>query len=119
MSNQEISIEFSKARYDALKYSIAKQDTTIEQELAMHLYKLYYKYVPNQVREYVENCIEEAIPAAAQTDENPRQSEPLTSRRRNSRRSDVTELNANETLSAVAPESVEDQEEGQGMAMSM
>jgi len=118
MPNQEISIEFSKARHDALKYSIAKQDTTIEQELAMHLYKLYYKYVPNQVREYVENCIEEAIPAA-QSEGNPQQSENVPSRRRNSRRPEVAEINANETLSATASESVEEAEEGQGMAISM
>ena len=119
MPNQEISIEFSKARYDALKYSIAKQDTTIEQELAMHLYKLYYKYVPNQVREYVENCIEEAIPTAAQSEGNPQQFENVPSRRRNSRRQEVAEINANETLSAAAPESADGQEEEQGMAMSM
>ena len=57
MPNQDITIQFASAKYDALDYFFQKYDTTIEAELAKHLKRLYQSNVPMKVKEYIERDI--------------------------------------------------------------
>ena len=59
MSMSEMKLSFSAEKLEALRYFMDKKQQTIEQELQDYLEKTYEKSVPAQVREYVENRMEQ------------------------------------------------------------
>lgn len=50
----EIKIKFPKQKLDALTFFLRKRDTTVEAELGNALSRLYDKYVPPTVRDYLD-----------------------------------------------------------------
>lgn len=55
MKKTSIEISFESEQLSALKQYMSKKELTIEAELEEALRKIYEKYVPQQVREYIEN----------------------------------------------------------------
>lgn len=55
MKKTSIEISFESEQLSALKQYMAKKELTIEAELEETLKKMYEKYVPQQVREYIES----------------------------------------------------------------
>lgn len=54
MQNEKITIEFNSEKYKALKTFGAKKGLNVNNELEDILEKLYQKYVPAPVKEYIE-----------------------------------------------------------------
>lgn len=54
MKNVTIIIEFEEEKMKALKKYIGKKNSSYEKELVLFTDKLYKKYVPLPVREYIE-----------------------------------------------------------------
>lgn len=66
MKKTELSISFDKEKLSALKRYMGKKELNLEDELADTVVKLYEKYVPAPVREYIEECAAmDAAPAPA------------------------------------------------------
>ncbi len=119
MNETEIKLMFSTEKLDALRYFMSKREVSIENEMKDYLDKTYEKIVPAHVREYVEsrleqNTVQEQASSntlqAQQTEQHPRQT-----RRQRGQTADV---NAN-TLQSQAENTSTDEEETQGMNMSM
>jgi uncharacterized glyoxalase superfamily metalloenzyme YdcJ len=58
MSATELKVPFPSERLDALRFFMDKKQQTVEKELQDYLDKTYEKFVPQNVREYVESRIE-------------------------------------------------------------
>lgn len=130
MADREIKIAFPEKKMEALVFFLGEQNEKIEEVLTAHLDKTYEKYVPQQVRKFVDSQI-----AAAQEEAPVRASraqrqagEPRETGRRNARQ--ATRQNAsrqeahraeNETVvqENEAAQSVADSEEMPGMSMGM
>ncbi len=54
MRQTNLTIVFEEAKLTALKRYLAKKEIGLEDEMISALNKLYEKYVPAQVREYIE-----------------------------------------------------------------
>ena len=50
-----VTIKYDEEKLNAIKQYMAKKDADLEEELADVLLKLYEKYVPQAVREYIES----------------------------------------------------------------
>jgi len=61
-SNESISVQMESEKLKATKRYMEKKDVSIEQELADALVKLYEKYVPVAVREYIDETTEDSKP---------------------------------------------------------
>lgn len=58
MKKAALTLQFEQEKLRALRFYMAKKDSTPESELDEHLVKLYEKYVPAQTREYIESMPE-------------------------------------------------------------
>ena len=63
MKKEAITIQMDAEKLRAVKRYMEKKDADLEQELGDSLQKLYEKYVPSSVREYIDEGCEDA-PAA-------------------------------------------------------
>ncbi len=62
MKKESISVQMESEKLKATKRYMEKKDVSIEQELADALVKLYEKYVPVAVREYIDETTEDSKP---------------------------------------------------------
>ena len=60
MKQVNLSIAFEEEKHNALKWYMGKKELELEAELTDALMKLYEKYVPAPVREYIDGCAEPA-----------------------------------------------------------
>lgn len=67
MAEREIRIGFPEAKMEALEFFMGKKDETAEDALREHLDKTYEKYVPPQVREFVESRMQPDGAESSQT----------------------------------------------------
>lgn len=127
MSTTDLKVPFPSERLDALRFFMDRKQQTVEKELQDYLDKTYEKFVPQNVREYVESRIEpeqnQVQTAESQQASAPEESQAPASRERQPRPSrrqreqsapDLTPANESQTESEGPAE-----EETQGMTMSM
>ena len=62
MKEVTLNITFDEAKLSALKRYMGKKELDLDREMTDSLVKLYEKYVPAPVREYIDEC---ASPASA------------------------------------------------------
>lgn len=75
MKKENISISMESEKLRATKKYMEKKEVSLEQELADALLKLYEKYVPAPVREYIDEAAEDGKALAkAKKAEAPEQS---------------------------------------------
>ena len=55
MKNTTLTLTFNTERLDALAYHMGKKEADLKEELSDYLQKMYEKYVPPAVREYIES----------------------------------------------------------------
>ena len=60
MKEVTLNITFDEAKLSALKRYMGKKDLDLDREMTDALVRLYEKYVPAPVREYIDEC---ALPA--------------------------------------------------------
>lgn len=127
MSTTELKVPFPSERLDALRFFMDKKQQTVEKELQDYLDKTYERFVPQNVREYVESRIEpeqnqeqtaESQQASA-TGENlapvSRERQPRPSRRQREQAAPETPPAPESQTEAQEPA----EEEVQGMTMGM
>jgi len=56
MKQDTVTVSFDAAKLKAIKLYMSRKGVFLEQELAEQLNKLYEKYVPVNVREYIEEA---------------------------------------------------------------
>lgn len=135
MNMTELKVSFAAEKLDALRFFMGKKQQAIEQELQEYLDKTYEKIVPAQVREYVESHIEQ--PSAQEqtpTDQqvsSPQQQAPEQDKEKapaakdrpaRSPRRQKEQVVTGSSFASEAQTETEgpaEQEEGQGMTMSM
>ena len=67
MKKESITVQMDGEKLRAVKRYMEKKDADLEQELCDSLQKLYEKYVPSSVREYIdEGCEDAPAPAKKQ-----------------------------------------------------
>ncbi len=54
MKQDTVTVSFDAAKLKAIKLYMSRKGVSLEQELAEQLNKLYEKYVPVNVRDYIE-----------------------------------------------------------------
>lgn len=64
MKKENITLSMEAEKLRATKRYMEKKDISIEQELSDALTKLYEKYVPAPVREYIDEATEDSKPQA-------------------------------------------------------
>lgn len=62
MKKENITLSMEAEKLRATKRYMEKKDVSIEQELSDALTKLYEKYVPAPVREYIDEATEDSKP---------------------------------------------------------
>ena len=62
MKNTTLTLTFNTERLDALTYHMGKKEADLKEELGDYLQKMYEKYVPPGVREYIGERGEAARP---------------------------------------------------------
>lgn len=67
MKKETVTISMDAEKLRAVKRYMGKKDADMEAELAESLQKLYEKYVPGSVREYIDEGAEDAPSAPAPT----------------------------------------------------
>ncbi len=130
MADREIKITFPEKKMEALVFFLGEQNEKIEEVLTAHLDKTYEKYVPQQVRKFVDSQIaveQEEVPV--RVPRAPRQTrEPSETGRRNARqgtRQNASREEAQSTQSEAeaqeheADQSVAEPEETSAMCMGM
>ena len=60
MKQVNLTIAFDEEKHNALKWYMSKKELELEAEMTDALMKLYEKYVPAPVREYIDGCTEPA-----------------------------------------------------------
>lgn len=65
MKNESITIQFETEKLRAVKRYMEKKDADLTQELCDSLQKLYEKYVPATVREYIDEGADDETPTTA------------------------------------------------------
>lgn len=63
MKKERISIQMESEKLKATKRYMEKKDASLELELADALVKLYEKYVPVPVREYIDEAAKDSKPS--------------------------------------------------------
>lgn len=63
MKNSVVTISFEEEKLSAVKRYMKKKDADLEAELSAYLGKLYDKYVPSGVQEYIAEREAEDAPA--------------------------------------------------------
>ncbi|MDD4492754.1 MAG: DUF6103 family protein [Eubacteriales bacterium] len=64
MKNSVVSISFEDEKLNAVKRYMKKKNTDLEEELSAQLEKLYQKYVPAGVQEYIAERDSDDVPIA-------------------------------------------------------
>lgn len=64
MKKDTVTIQMDTEKLRAVKRYMEKKDADLEQELCDSLQKLYEKYVPAAVREYIDEGCEDTPPSA-------------------------------------------------------
>lgn len=59
MKKEAISVQMDAEKLRAVKRYMEKKDADLEQELCDQLQRLYEKYVPANVREYIDESMED------------------------------------------------------------
>lgn len=127
MSTTELKVPFPSEQLDALRFFMDKKQQTVEKELQDYLDKTYEKFVPLNVREYVESRIEpeqnQEQTAEPQQASAPEENQASASRERQPRQSRrQRELATPEThpdLESQTEAQEPAEEENQGMTMNM
>lgn len=129
MADKEIKITFPEKKMEALVFFLGEQNEKVEDVLTAHLDKTYEKYVPQQVRKFVESQMSVADERNTQetgrqrqtreqgrrnSRQNARQNAVSHEERRSTRNSEIQEQAAVQEESA-APESDETQSMSMGM----
>ena len=73
MKKENISVQMEAEKLRATKKYMEKKEVSLEQELADSLLKLYEKYVPAPVREYIDEAAEDTASAQRKAKEKNRQ----------------------------------------------
>lgn len=63
MKNSTVSLSFDEEKLSAVRRYMQKKNTHLEKELTVQLEKLYQKYVPATVQEYISARDSEIAPA--------------------------------------------------------
>ena len=58
MKQDTVTVSFDAAKLKAIKLYMSRKEVSLEQELAEQLQKLYERYVPVNVRDYIEEAEE-------------------------------------------------------------
>ena len=87
MKEVTLNITFNEAKLSALKRYMGKKELDLDREMTDALVRLYEKYVPAPVRDYIDEC---ALPAPAP--------------RKYQRKAKLTEPSPNEEAEEVANE---------------
>lgn len=66
MKKEAITVSMDAEKLRATKRYMLKKDADLERELCDQLQRLYEKYVPANVREYIDEGDEDAAPAPAE-----------------------------------------------------
>ena len=78
MKKESISVQLEAEKLRAIRKYMEKKDADIEGELADALLKLYEKYVPAAVREYIdETATEQAKPTKNTKPKEPKSTAPI------------------------------------------
>lgn len=78
MKKENITLSMEAQKLGATKRYMDKKDVSIEQELTDALQKLYEKYVPAPVREYIDETMDDApAPQAKKQKENSKTAVPI------------------------------------------
>lgn len=64
MKKENVSVQMESEKLRATRKYMEKKDVSLEQELADALTKLYEKYVPAPVREYIDEAAEDSKSSA-------------------------------------------------------
>lgn len=62
MKQATLQIKFNEEKLNAIKQYMDKKDTKLQNELEEVIQKLYEKYVPMPVREYIDSRLQEPEP---------------------------------------------------------
>jgi len=73
VKKENISVQMEAEKLRATKKYMEKKEVSLEQELADSLLKLYEKYVPAPVREYIDEAAEDTASAQRKAKEKNRQ----------------------------------------------
>ena len=123
MRETELKIMFPTERLDALRFFIGKKELTVEQELKDYLDKTYERIVPANVREYVENRLDQTPTQEESSEQEEQESQPEPQRERQPRQSrrqrEQTAAEADPTPESQTEDAAPTEEENQGMSMSM
>ena len=93
MKQVNLTIAFEEEKHNALKWYMGKKELELEAELTDALMKLYEKFVPAPVREYIDGCSEPA-PAAPKAKRTARSAEAKPSELKDQTQATVeTEVN--------------------------
>ncbi|NNJ31389.1 DUF6103 family protein [Lacrimispora defluvii] len=65
MKKESVTVQMDGEKLRAVKRYMEKKDADLERELCDSLQKLYEKYVPSSVREYIDESCEDAPPTAS------------------------------------------------------
>ena len=65
MKKENVSVSFDAEKLRATKRYMIKKDANLQDELTTQLEKLYEKYVPSSVREYIDERAEESKPTVS------------------------------------------------------
>ena len=114
MSTTELNLSFPTEKLDALRFFMDKKQQSIEHELQDYLDKTYEKLVPAQVREYVESRME-SVSAQRQESPAPARERPTHQPRRSRQSASEAALVPEASPEPEGP----DEQEGQGMTLSM
>ena len=123
MADKEIKVSFPEAKVEALEFFLKEKDEQIEPMIKEHMDKLYEKYVPPQVRKFVEAKAEITNDEPSQQPEMVQQ--PTRQQTRRGGRNGVQREGAvhGETVDATQAETEEQQSseevETSGMTMGM
>lgn len=123
MADKEIKVSFPEAKVEALEFFLQEKDEKIEPLIKEHMDKMYEKYVPPQVRKFVE--AKAGITNGTQVQERgteqqpPRQQNRRGSGRTSNQREDNTRQNEPVEVQAETVEEQTTEAESAGMAMGM
>ena len=70
MSKMNLAIEIKEEKLKALEYYCEKRQVNLEKQIDEFVQKIYVKYVPKEIREYIENLEKEKRKREGKRDEN-------------------------------------------------
>lgn len=82
MKKESITVQMDGEKLRAVKRYMEKKDAELTQELCDSLQKLYEKYVPATVREYIDESTEEDVSVAASPKKQKEKMKPPTETQR-------------------------------------